>query len=199
MVDERGLPVLENYIGNLGNEERESQDSTNDRFPPEEEKEIFHDSVSQRILLRHSASKGPLILIADDQMFLLDTLKMILADIGVESDIALGGRQAINMVKQRYTDVDAGRQLKPYKLIFMDYSMPILNGLKTTQQIIKYVKERGLDPQNHNEGPYICCLSAYEEQSFVERAYQAGMHNFMTKPAQVNELKTLLQSLFLLP
>ena len=71
-------------------------------------------------------------MIADDQMFLLDTLKMILADIGVESDIALGGRQAINMVKQRYTDVDAGRQLKPYKLIFMDYSMPILNGLKTT-------------------------------------------------------------------
>ena len=66
MIDERGLPLLEDYIGSLGNEERKSLDSLNDGLPPEEEKEIFHDSLSQRILLRCSASKGPLILIADD-------------------------------------------------------------------------------------------------------------------------------------
>ena len=39
------------------------------------------------------------------------------------------------MVKQRYLDVEAGRQLQPYKLIFMDYSMPILNGIESTKLI----------------------------------------------------------------
>ena len=46
-----------------------------------------------------NVQRGPLILITDDQMFLLDTLRLILADMGLESDIALGGLQAINMVK----------------------------------------------------------------------------------------------------
>ena len=62
-------------------------------------------------------------------MFLLDALKMLLADLGVESDIALGGQQAKEMVFKRYRDIDAGLQSKPYRLIFMDYSMPILDGI----------------------------------------------------------------------
>lgn len=132
-------------------------------------------------------------------MFLIETLRAVLEDLGVESDIALGGLHAIEMVKQRYTDVDAGRQLKPYKLIFMDYSMPIMNGLETTKEIVKAVKERGLDPKNFNESPYICCLSAYEEQNFVDKAMNAGMHNFMTKPAQHSDLRLLLAALNMLP
>ena len=39
------------------------------------------------------------------------------------------------MVLKRYIDIDAGRQSKPYRLIFMDYSMPILDGIKTTKLI----------------------------------------------------------------
>ena len=41
-------------------------------------------------------------------MFLLDTLKMLLSDLGVESDIAIGGQQAYEMVLKRFMDVDAG-------------------------------------------------------------------------------------------
>ena len=87
------------------------------------------------------------------------------------------------MVKQRYLDVEAGRQLQPYKLIFMDYSMPILNGIESTKLIRKCVREYGYDPDNKAESPYICCLSAYNEQSYIDKAFEAGMDNFMTKPA----------------
>ena len=56
----------------------------------EEEKEIFHQS-------EHNAPKHreANILIVDDQLFLLDVLKMILEDQGLGADTALGGKQAI--------------------------------------------------------------------------------------------------------
>ena len=68
----------------------------------EEEKSFFDKSSQRRKNYNErdsQAKRGPLILIADDQIFLLDTLRMILADMGLESDIALGGLQAIKMVK----------------------------------------------------------------------------------------------------
>ena len=49
-------------------------------------------------LKRQETKDSPKILIVDDQMFLAETLQMILEDLGVSSDIAIGGGQAINMV-----------------------------------------------------------------------------------------------------
>ena len=102
------------------------------------------------------------------------------------------------MVKKRYMDIDVGCQSKPYRLIFMDYSMPILDGIQTTRLIQQLMVDRGLDPNNINECPYICCLSAYVEDSYVENALSAGMHNFMTKPASPFNVKILLSSLNIL-
>ena len=65
----------------------------------------------------------------------------------------------------------------------MDYSMPLIDGIQTTDCILKSVKKRGLDHLNFNESPYICCLSAYTDQTYVDKALQAGMHDYMTKPA----------------
>ena len=102
------------------------------------------------------------------------------------------------MVLKRYIDIDAGRQSKPYRLIFMDYSMPIRDGIKTTKLIQQLMVDRGLDPNNINECPYICCLSAYADASYVENAIMAGMHNFMTKPANAFDVNILLSSLNIL-
>ena len=65
----------------------------------------------------------------------------------------------------------------------MDYSMPLIDGIETTERIIEYMKKRGLDVLNLNESPYICCLSAYTDQAYIDKALQAGMHDYMTKPA----------------
>ena len=61
--------------------------------------------------------------------------------------------------------------------------MPIMDGIETTERIIEGIRERGYDPRNLNESPYICCLSAHTENSYIEKAKSAGMHNFLTKPA----------------
>ena len=60
------------------------------------------------------------------------------------------------------------------------------------------MKERGLDPSNLSQWPYICCLSAYDDANYIENAISAGMHNFMTKPAQSHDLKMLLSALNIL-
>ena len=68
---------------------------------PEEQKEIYEESPLLIIEERNCSSgetvssfkpkEGPSVLIADDQIFVLDLLKMLLSDLGVEADIALGG------------------------------------------------------------------------------------------------------------
>jgi PleD family two-component response regulator len=61
-------------------------------MPFEEEKEIFHKSANgSSVRVKKNILFGPNILIVDDQMFLLDALRMILEDLGLEVDIALGG------------------------------------------------------------------------------------------------------------
>ena len=42
------------------------------------------------------------VLIVDDQMFLADAIQMILEDLGLRSEKAISGAQAISMVRQRY-------------------------------------------------------------------------------------------------
>ena len=108
---------------------------------------------------------------------------MILEDIGINSDIAIGGEQAIKMVQQRYKDIDEETIMVPYRLIFMDYSMPMVDGIQATQGILDTVRNRGLDQNNFDESPYICCLSAYTDQTYVDKAMEVGMHDYMAKPA----------------
>lgn len=65
----------------------------------------------------------------------------------------------------------------------MDYSMPLIDGIEATDRILEFLKKHGLDLLNFNVSPYICCLSAYTDQTYVDKALQAGMHDYMTKPA----------------
>ena len=76
--------------------------------------------------------------------------------------------------------------------------MPIMDGIQTTESIIELIIERGYDPRNLNESPYICCVSAYSENNYVERAKRAGMHSYLTKPANSLDIKKLLIKLKLL-
>lgn len=58
-------------------------------------------------------------------------------------------------------------------LIFMDYSMPEMNGLETSLKIIDLYKFY------KTEKPIICCLTAYSEQTFRDNAMKAGMEHFI--------------------
>ena len=88
-----------------------------------------------------------------------------------------------------------GTKEHPYQLILMDYNMPVVDGLEATRQLTKLLVKRGLNPTNHAESPYICCVSGYTEKQFEEQALAAGMHGYLSKPAGQKDIQQLLEKL----
>ena len=58
----------------------------------------------------------------------------------------------------------------------MDYSMPKMDGLKTTKKI------RALCSEYNLTAPQIVCCTAYTDEKYRKRAIKAGMAAFLIKP-----------------
>ena len=95
------------------------------------------------------------ILVVDDCQLNVVALSSLLQQFNCTSEFSNDGREAIEQVKAR---LDSKHQL--YKLIMMDYSMPICDGPTTTIAIREILTARGI---SRDQQPFICCLSAYSE------------------------------------
>ena len=73
------------------------------------------------------------------------------------------------MVQRRYEQSNDS-----YTLILMDYSMPKCDGPEAARAIISY-----LAPTTAR--PYICCVTAYENEDFQRVALESGMDQFTNK------------------
>ena len=71
-----------------------------------------------------------------------------------------------------------------YQLILMDYSMPVIDGPTATRAIRSY-----LSAYSPRQQPFICCLTAYTEQSFIDTAMEAGSDDFTNKPMKKDTLR----------
>lgn len=71
------------------------------------------------------------ILVVDDEEFCLFSMKALLILCGVDVarrvDFCFGGQQAIDKVKNTYSNQGS------YQLILTDFSMPIVDGIETTE------------------------------------------------------------------
>jgi len=109
------------------------------------------------------------VVLADDHPIvragIRDTLKEIpgFAIVGEASD----GREAVALVESHHPDV-----------VFMDISMPGLNGLEATERIVKaFPKVR------------VIILSRHESEEYYWRALQVGASGYLLKQAAIAELK----------
>lgn len=96
---------------------------------------------------------------------------------GIQSDEAINGREAIDLIKARaYQECCSS-----YKIIIMDFEMPIMNGIEASRKIKKYQKE-GLVDSNM----YIVAYTAYTDEE--SDCKMAGMDYFLPKPASITAI-----------
>jgi len=116
-------------------------------------------------------------------------IRVILADdhpllrAGIRETLkGLPGVEVIGEVSDGRAAIELAKSVKP-DVVFMDISMPSLNGLEATERIIKAFPE-----------VRVIILSRHDNEEYYWRALRAGASGYLLKKAVVAELKTALQS-----
>jgi len=120
--------------------------------------------------------KGKVLMVEDNKTNQL-LLSLILDDLGLEYDIANNGQECLDMLQNN----------QEYAIILMDENMPIMNGIKATQEI------RINEKNNQLEALPIIAVTANALSSDKERFLQAGMNDYVSKPYSETTIKEILQ------
>ena len=95
------------------------------------------------------------ILIVDDNIFNLNSLQqMIFIKFTIESKIFSSGKMAIEHIEQKIN-----QKKMHIKIIFMDCSMPDMDGFETSKYIMDLCRKHNI------EMPYIIALTAYSKEN----------------------------------
>ena len=118
---------------------------------------------------RAPAADAP-VLVAEDHEINQTLFRTILERMGYAVHVASDGEAAVRLARDNR-----------YAIIFMDLQMPILNGLQATRAI----REAG------NRVPIIAVTASALMQD-MERCFEAGMNDFLTKPFKKKDLEPVL-------
>lgn len=110
------------------------------------------------------------ILVAEDNRANQLVIKEMFKRLGTNIDIAENGLEAVSMVQQYQ-----------YDLIFMDISMPKMDGMRACQEI------RKLDDPSVAQLPIIA-LTAHSLAGDKEKFIAAGMDDYLSKPLRLSQL-----------
>jgi len=112
----------------------------------------------------------------------------------LEADGAFNGKVAAEMVKEKLDTCC------PYKIIFMDQNMPVMDGLQSTRAIIKIFKahmerDENADSYDVRKTPIIA-LTANDTNEERQACLNSGMTEFLSKPPDMKEFLRILKEVF---
>jgi CheY-like chemotaxis protein len=118
-------------------------------------------------------------LLVDDNPINIKILATYMNRLGQTYSTATNGREAVDAY-----------QAAPglYSCIFMDISMPVMDGFEATRHIRNFERDNSLDKT------FILALSGLASESAQQEAYGSGINLFMAKPVRQNDLKEVLVS-----
>lgn len=116
-----------------------------------------------------SVLAGSTILLVEDNSINRDIIVGLLENSGINIDIAVDGKEALEM----YNDT--------YQLILMDLQMPVMDGYETTKQL-----------RQQNSNIPIIALSANIMKEEIEKTRIYGMQEYIIKPIDVQILYNVL-------
>ena len=114
-----------------------------------------------------------LILLADDNGTNRKVMQEQLRLLGYASEVAIDGVEAMQMLHDRH-----------YSLLLTDCNMPNMDGFELAEAI------REAEPEGKHLP--IIAVTANSLKSEVQRCFESGMDDFLSKPLRINELAPML-------
>jgi len=123
------------------------------------------------------------VLIVDDSETWHVILHNALEAFSVEVDSVFSGNEAIEVMK---------KSEKSYDLILMDWNMPGLDGIQTTDKINNLCQSA-----DFSLPPTIVMVSSFSQESIIQQANRVGIDIFLQKPINPSLLNDILAGVFL--
>jgi polar amino acid transport system substrate-binding protein len=127
--------------------------------------------AKKRILEPSKSLKGMKVLVVDDNAASREILKGALESFTLQVTTVTSGEEAIT---ELLTNNSNDKGASPYELVLMDWKMPGMNGIETTNKI-----KNNPDIPHH---PTIIMVTAYGREEVKKEADNAGINNFLVKP-----------------
>jgi len=115
------------------------------------------------------------MLLAEDDELNRKMMTAIFSKFGLTPDIAKNGLEVLERLNDNV-----------YDLILMDMSMPVMDGIQATVKIREMEKQTG----SHI---IIIAVTANASRDDIDRCYQAGMDDFITKPIKIDEMLQIIK------
>jgi CheY-like chemotaxis protein len=129
--------------------------------------------------INDGGSTGETFLLVDDNPINLKMLIMFMKKLKLQYSTASNGQEAVTKYKENPSS---------YKCVFMDISMPIMNGFEATRHIRTFEAECSIPKCN------IFALTGLASRDAQQEAVLSGIDLFLTKPIALAEMKHLLES-----
>jgi len=126
----------------------------------------------------HAPNEKHTILVVDDDLLSQKMLTTMLSKMGYRSDQAGNGLEALRLLSERY-----------YDLVLMDCQMPVMDGYTAARCITSNNSEQ----LSLNQKVPIIALTADETSHSKSVCREVGMHDFLTKPIQMQHLEETIK------
>jgi len=114
------------------------------------EKEEVSGNISKKVKINNNQNSSSNcncnckdILLVDDDEFICKTSKNILKSFKLEADFASDGQECLNKIKEKQ-EKNCNCSKNKYKLVLMDITMPIMDGIEAAKNIQKMIDENKL-------------------------------------------------------
>ena len=115
------------------------------------------------------------ILLVEDNLVNQKVFSLMLRKLGLETDFANNGQEAVDAILN-----------KTYELVFMDYQMPVMDGIEATRRIRAF----GPDVQQ----PWIIGFTANVQKDTIAEMRKVGMDSYISKPVKFPDLHKIIEN-----
>eukprot|EP00899_Mesostigma_viride_P007490 jgi/Mesvir1/16742/Mv15124-RA.1 len=124
------------------------------------------------------------ILVVDDNRINRLVASKLLGRFFCNISFAVNGKEALDAF------VEASRELKPFKMVFMDIQMPVMDGNEATKCIRQFQKSNGEPPVP------IVAVTAHAMREDIQHDPAIAYDSFIPKPVTMREVEDLVEHFF---